>query len=167
MASRAADLCRALLADDDPARVEDTLIRYGEAAPILITPGDVAEMREAARRLLAVFAASRLDEAARLLNDLLAGCARPPRLTDHGGTTGWHVHVDTEDAGWGQWFLSSSAMALALLLSEQQRLPGGLCASAACRLPYVDLGGGSARRYCSSRCATRERVAAHRAASRS
>ncbi|WP_332306638.1 CGNR zinc finger domain-containing protein [Saccharomonospora glauca] len=40
--------------------------------------------------------------------------------------------------------------------------PGGLCASPSCGRPFVHVGGGSPRRYCTPRCATRERVAAHR-----
>ncbi|MEV0148040.1 MULTISPECIES: CGNR zinc finger domain-containing protein [unclassified Nonomuraea] len=135
----------------------------GAAMSPYLGEDDVAAMREAAERLVEVLAAPGPDEAAGLLNRLLAGTARPPRLTSHGGTSPWHVHVDSrDDAPWAEWFLASSAMALAVLLAEHQRVPGGLCASPGCRRPYLDLGGGSPRRYCSARCATRERVAAHR-----
>ncbi|MET7465408.1 CGNR zinc finger domain-containing protein [Nonomuraea sp. NPDC005501] len=135
----------------------------GVAMSPYLSEDDVAAMREAAERLVEVLAAPGPDEAAGLLNRLLAGTARPPRLTSHGGTSPWHVHVDSrDDAPWAEWFLASSAMALAVLLAEHQRVPGGLCASPGCRRPYLDLGGGSPRRYCSARCATRERVAAHR-----
>ncbi|MEV0203340.1 CGNR zinc finger domain-containing protein [Nonomuraea sp. NPDC050691] len=124
---------------------------------------DVAAMREAAVRLVEVLAAPGPDEAAPLLNRLLDDTARAPRLTRHGGTSPWHLHVDSrDDAPWAEWFLASSALALAVLLADHQRVPGGLCASPGCRRPYLDLGGGSPRRYCSTRCATRERVAAHR-----
>ncbi len=135
----------------------------GEAGGPYLDEGDVAAMREAAARLVEVFAAPGPDAAAAVLNRLLAETGRGPRLTDHGGTTAWHLHVDShDDAPWAEWFLASSAMALAVLLADHQRVPGGLCASAGCRRPYLDLGGGSPRRYCSTRCATRERVAAHR-----
>ncbi|WP_312888679.1 CGNR zinc finger domain-containing protein [Nonomuraea rhodomycinica] len=128
-----------------------------------LTEDDVAAMREAAARLVEVLAAPGADEAARLLNQVLDDTARAPRLTRHGGTSPWHLHVDSrDDAPWAEWFLSSSALALAVLLADHQRVPGGLCASPGCRRPYLDLGGGSPRRYCSARCATRERVAAHR-----
>ncbi|MEU7894837.1 CGNR zinc finger domain-containing protein [Nonomuraea sp. NPDC049152] len=55
-------------------------------------------------------------------------------------------------------------LAAARLAGVFARVPGGLCAATGCGKPYLDLGGGSPRRYCGTRCATRERVAAHRAA---
>src|SRR3954453_2566160 len=77
---------------------------------------------------------------------------------------GWHLHADAADDGpWGAWLVTSSALGLAALLAERQDVPGGLCASASCGKPFAHTGGGSPRRYCSPRCATRERVAAHRA----
>ena len=85
----------------------------------------------------------------------------------YGGASGWHVHVDSsDDAPWGEWFLTSSCLALAVLLAERQSLPAGICASPSCGRPFVNVGRGAARRYCSATCGTRERVAAHRAAGR-
>ena len=52
------------------------------------------------------------------------GRAHPPRLTSHGGTSGWHLHVDgDDDAPWADWFLTSSCLALAVLLAERQAAP--------------------------------------------
>ncbi|NLU68355.1 CGNR zinc finger domain-containing protein [Streptomyces sp. HNM0574] len=48
------------------------------------------------------------------------------------------------------------------LLGEHQRPPGGVCASPRCDHVFVALGSALSRRFCSRRCATRERVAAHR-----
>jgi predicted RNA-binding Zn ribbon-like protein len=164
MAVRAVDLCVALLHEDpSPESVAQVLRDHGETGDIPLSDADLAAMREAAERLTAVFATDDPGTAAALLNGLFARAARTPRLTSHDGTTPWHLHVDSgDDAPWGEWFLASSALALAVLLADHQRVPGGLCASNTCRRPYLDLGGGSPRRYCSSRCATRERVAAHR-----
>ncbi len=50
---------------------------------------------------------------------------------------------------------------------QQAARPGGPVeqdASPACRNVYLTLGSGPPRRYCSRRCATRERVAAYRRA---
>ncbi|MEV4252977.1 CGNR zinc finger domain-containing protein [Spirillospora sp. NPDC049652] len=58
------------------------------------------------------------------------------------------------------------ALALAVLLAERRSLPGGLCASPACGRPFAMTGRGAPRRYCSARCGSRERVAAHRRARR-
>lgn len=166
MARRAVALIVALLHERaDVDAVARLLLEYGERPPLDLTSHDVETMREAAARLAGVFGADTVDEAAALLNELLADSAGPPRLTSHNGTSNWHLHVDAADEGpWGPWFLASSGMALAVLLADHQRVPGGLCAATGCGKPYLDLGGGSPRRYCGTRCATRERVAAHRAA---
>ncbi|MEV0346316.1 CGNR zinc finger domain-containing protein [Nonomuraea sp. NPDC050680] len=164
MAARAVDLCVALLHEEPSAESVARVLRdHGETGDLDLGEADLAAMRAAAERLVTVFAAAGPDVAAARLNDLLATAAWAPRLTNHGATTPWHLHVDGDDyAPWGEWFLASSALALAVLLADHQRVPGGLCASITCRRPYLDLGGGSPRRCCSTRCATRERVAAHR-----
>ena len=164
-AQRAAEILT-VLQDDSPGQREQviTVLRaHGEPEPIEITPADMAELRQAARELREVFTATDTAEAATRLNRLLAAHARPPRLTAHGGLTGWHVHVDSrDDAPWGEWFLSSSCLALSLLLAQRQALPAGICASPSCGKPFVNTGRGSSRRFCSPACGTRERVAAHR-----
>ncbi|MGA5762310.1 CGNR zinc finger domain-containing protein [Nonomuraea bangladeshensis] len=164
MAARAVDLCVALLHRQASVESVSRVLReHGETGDLDLGEADVAAMRAAAARLREVLAAPDTGRAAALLNRLLADAARAPRLTDHGGSTSWHVHVDdADDAPWAEWFLASSAMAFAVLLADHQRVPGGLCASPGCRRPFLDLGGGSPRRFCSARCATRERVAAHR-----
>ncbi|WP_407642924.1 CGNR zinc finger domain-containing protein [Actinacidiphila yanglinensis] len=137
---------------------------YGEAEPLTFTADDLAGLRAAARRLREVFAAEHADVAADRLNRLLADGAGTFRLTSHGGGTPWHPHLDSDDdAPWAEWFLASSCLALAVLVWDRQRPPGGVCASPGCPRVYVTEGRGPNRRYCSRRCATRERVAAHRA----
>lgn len=144
--------------------VAAVLRAYGEAAPLTFTAADLADLRAAAGLLREVFAAGHVDEAAARLNRLLAAGTGPLRLTSHAGGSPWHPHLDSDDdAPWAEWFLSSSCMALAVLVWDRQRPPGGLCASPRCPNVYVTEGRGPNRRYCSRRCATRERVAVHRA----
>jgi len=139
------------------------LQNYGEPEPIEISDADLDGLRQAAIPLGEVFAAGDPGTAAGRINALLAERARPPRLTTHGGTSGWHLHVDgSDDAPWSEWFLTSSCLALAVLLAERQAPPGGFCASPSCGRPFVNTGRGPARRYCSPACGTRERVARHR-----
>ena len=136
---------------------------YGETGPIQISANDLASLRQAAADLREVFAARDVATAADRINDLLAARAHPPRLTAHGGESGWHLHVDSsDDAPWAEWFLTSSCLALAVLLAERQAPPGGFCQAHSCGKPFVNVGRGSPRRYCSAACGTRERVAAHR-----
>ncbi len=146
-------------------RLIEVLRDYGESEAADISPADLADLRRAAARLRPVFAAADAATAATRINALLAECAHPPRLTAHGGTSAWHLHVDSsDDAPWSEWFLTSSCLALAVLLAERQAPPAAFCASPSCGRPFVNVGRGPARRYCSPACGTRERVAAHRAA---
>ncbi|QNP68406.1 CGNR zinc finger domain-containing protein [Streptomyces roseirectus] len=150
-----------------PEAVAAVLREYGEADPLDLDAADVAGMRAAARRLREVFAAGNVDEAAGRLNHLLADACGPVRLTSHGGHTPWHLHLDRHDeAPWAEWFLASSCMTLAVLLWDRQRPPGGVCASTSCANVFLTGTSGTPRRYCAPRCATRERVAAHRKAAR-
>jgi len=141
-------------------RLNEVLVAYGERKPD-VEVSDLNTMRAVATRLHALFETQRVEDAATILNALLNDYARTPRLSAHGGSP-WHVHVDQPDVSWAAWFAASSAMGLAILLAEKQRNPGGLCASSRCGRPFIDLGKGGGRSYCSPRCATRERVAAFR-----
>ena len=176
-AQRAADLLAVLLPRtghrlppgraDERAAVIEVLRAHGEPEPVEISAAGLDGLRRAALELREVFTATDVATAADRINDLLAGCAHPPRLTTHGGASGWHLHVDSsDDAPWGEWFLTSSCLALAVLLAERQAPPAGICASPSCLRPFVNVGRGAARRYCSAACGTRQRVAAHRQVNR-
>ena len=176
-AQRAADMLAVLLpragnrlsagSAGERAAVIEVLRAHGEPEPIEISTAGLDSLRKAALELREVFTAGDVTAAADTINGLLAGRAHPPRLTAHGGTSGWHLHVDGgDDAPWGEWFLTSSCLALAVLLAERQARPAGICASPSCGRPFVNVGRGAARRYCSATCGTRERVAAHREAGR-
>lgn len=173
-AQRAADIIDALVPrgagpqpPDERAWLVAVLRAYGETGPIEISAADLTALRRAALNLREVFAARDVAAAAQLINGLLAGHAHPPRLSTHGGESGWHLHVDgSDDAPWAEWFLTSSCLALAVLLAERQAPPAGLCASPSCGKPFVNVGRGAARRYCSAACGTRERVARHRVSRR-
>jgi predicted RNA-binding Zn ribbon-like protein len=177
-AQRAADVLAVLLpragnrlvqgSPDERAALIGVLRAHGEPEPVQISAAGLAGLRQAALELREVFTAADAVTAADRINGLLAGRAHPPRLTTHGGTSGWHLHVDgSDDAPAAEWLLTSSCLALAVLLAERQAPPAGICLSPSCGRPFVNVGRGSPRRYCSATCGTRERVAAYREASRS
>jgi len=177
VAQRAADILAVLLprpgnrlspgSADERAVVIEVLRAHGEPEPVEISPASLELLRQAALELREVFTAEDAAAAAETINGLLAGRAHPPRLTTHGGTSGWHLHVDSsDDALWGETILTSSCLALAVLLAERQAPPAGICASPSCGRPFVNVGRGAVRRYCSAVCGTRERVAAYREARR-
>jgi predicted RNA-binding Zn ribbon-like protein len=176
-AQRAADILAILLpragnrlspgGAEERSAVIEVLRAHGEPEPVEISPAGLDGLRQAALELREVFSADEVATAADRINGLLAGRAHPPRLTAHGGASSWHLHVDSsDDAPSGEWFLTSSCLALAVLLAERQAPPAGICASLSCGRPFVNVGRGVARRYCSAACGTRERVAAYREASR-
>lgn len=141
-------------------QLNKVLEEYGENSKV--ENGDLENLEKVTRELLVVFSTSDAKRAADLLNGLLERYASKPRLSSHNGST-WHIHIDSSDqAPWDEWLATSSALALAILLSEKQRNPGGLCASRSCGRPFIDTGKGGGRNYCSPRCATRERVSAYR-----
>jgi predicted RNA-binding Zn ribbon-like protein len=166
-AKRAADIVFIL---QNKERLEDASVadrlnvilgEYGEPEAD-ITAADLESLKTVSRKLYTVFASQEVKNTANLLNAILREYAHAPRLSAHAGTP-WHLHVDNEDhAPWAEWFAASSAFALAILFAEKQRNPSGLCASSACSRPFIDLGKGGKRKYCSSKCATRERVAVYR-----
>ncbi|MFJ4331077.1 MULTISPECIES: CGNR zinc finger domain-containing protein [unclassified Streptomyces] len=146
-----------------PDAVAEVLRAYGEKEPVDLTVRDVEGMREAAVLLREVFAAESADAAAHVLNRLLGAHTGRLRLSSHQGGSPWHPHIDhADDAPWPEWFLASSCLALTVLVWDRQRPPGRVCASGSCRNVFIARGSGPERRYCSRRCATRERVAAHR-----
>ncbi len=165
-AKRAADVLFVLQnkAQLDPQALSDQLNKvlegYGEQSKV--AAADLVDLKAASDKLYAVFTAQDVGVIAALLNAILSEYAAIPRLSAH-NTSAWHLHVDSNDhAPWAEWFAASSALALALLLADKQRSPGGICAATTCERPFIDLGKGGGRNYCSPRCATRERVAAHR-----
>ncbi|GIG68955.1 CGNR zinc finger domain-containing protein [Phytomonospora endophytica] len=167
-ARRLIDLVNLVHARPDATRHDfaAVLAEHGERtvdlADTALTEADLDDLRAAITRLAGLLAESDVDRAALALNDVLAGSGARPRLSRHDGHT-WHLHVDREDAGWGDWLLASSALSLAQLLSERGRPAWGRCPMDGCEAPYfLDDGPGSARRYCSATCAGRARVAAYR-----
>lgn len=133
-------------------------------------PDDVAgiDAAEAERcgvvvdRLAEVFRADGVDEAAGLLNVLLAVWCHPPRLVRHAGW-GWHLHLDAaDDAPWSEWLGAGGAFALAAALAADPEALG-TCAAAGCDRVFAHDRRGGPRRFCSTTCGTRTRVARHRA----
>ena len=95
-AQRAADVLAILLprvgSSGQPGE-RDALVAvlraHGEPEPIEISDADLAGLRQAALDLQEVFAAGDVATAADRINALLGARAHPPRLTTHGGGSGW------------------------------------------------------------------------------
>lgn len=151
---------------DDPSADERDLLRllveHGESPSLSVTAKDLAELRQVATELAGLFnRQGDVDDWAQQLNAMLAQWASPPHLAHEG--IGWHLHVDRgEDASLAEWFMSSSAMALALLLARSGEPPIRRCGASTCNRSFLQSWSGGERRFCSTTCATRTRVSNHR-----
>jgi predicted RNA-binding Zn ribbon-like protein len=170
--ARWAQLAVALVNTAPTSRLPDTLTRSGdlrdlllahdEPDPVKVSARDLADARETRTALAAVFAAGNDPVlVARLLNELLASTAEP-RLVTHAGVP-LHLHLDAPGASWGGWLAATGSMALALLVADHGIEVLGRCEADGCSHAVLHLGPGPKRRFCDSTCASRTRVAAHRA----
>lgn len=134
---------------------------------------DVTGVREAldedALAALAVLAAElaevfRGGDARAAVNRLLAAVELRPHLTDH-DDRGHHLHYEAATADLVERVRANTLMGLAVLLcDEHERI--GTCDAARCDRAWVDTSRNARRRFCSTTCANRTHVAAHRARQR-
>jgi len=98
-----------------------------------------------------------------LVNQLLGDSGARPRLVDHGGGWGWHLHVTGHDAALRHRLAAQAGFAFADLvrLGEADRLRR--CEAPDCQAVFVDLSKNRSRRYCDTgNCGNRQHVAAYR-----
>jgi predicted RNA-binding Zn ribbon-like protein len=161
----AVDLVNAVI-EDPEGRVPDQLrgVLVAHAYQALDAPDSIEPaLRAWARRLRTVFEVTTVDEAAVAVNALLADVRVEPHLTNHDPGEGWHLHYSAPEAGLLDRMRATTAFALAMLVSEYGVSRHGRCAAEGCTKVFADTSRNAARRYCSSACANRSAVAAHRA----
>jgi predicted RNA-binding Zn ribbon-like protein len=118
---------------------------------------DVLALRTRLARLWEMTA----DEAAVLVNTLLADANALPQLVKHDGWD-YHIHATSPDAPLADRMAVDAAMAIAdvIRVGEFGRLR--VCAADDCEDVVVDLSKNRSRRFCSLTCANRVNVAAYR-----
>lgn len=160
-AQRAADIVNADLA------TTDGLIAAVAHRPWLagrVSAADLAPLRTVQRELAGLIDASAAGEGAVVverLNVILARNPLRPRVSGHDESS-WHLHVNDEGATVAETLTSEAMLGLVLLVTEVGATRLGRCASSTCDRAFVDTSANSSRRFCSSRCSTRENVAALR-----
>ena len=119
--------------------------------------GDAAELEalRALRPVLRELLTAERDDAAELVNALLAEAEAVPQLKRHDGLD-WHIHAVPPDAPLERRVMAEAAMAMVDLIRADERCDGLV----------LDLSRNRSRRYCSTACANRNAVAAYRARSR-
>jgi len=129
--------------------------------------GDTAELERmrALRPVLRELLLAERDEAAALVNALLADARALPQLMRHDGLD-WHIHAVPRDAPLDRRLLVEAAMAMVDVIRADEHSRLAVCADDGCNGLVLDLSRNRSRRYCSTACANRNAVAAYRARGR-
>jgi predicted RNA-binding Zn ribbon-like protein len=171
-----------LLAHDTEAALQAAvdLVNSGEAPDTLLTIEDVdawyAKHRYTGRRdrdraeladlralrpvLRGLLAAGR-DDAAEMVNTMLAEAGAVPRLVRHDDID-WHVHAVAAGEPLVRRVIVETAMAVADLVRGDEMSRLAVCADDTCGGIVLDLTRNRSRRFCSTTCANRNAVAAYR-----
>jgi predicted RNA-binding Zn ribbon-like protein len=127
---------------------------------------DVAAVAALRPRLRAVWAAAASgdgEDLADLVNALLHDSGARPRLTDHGGGWGWHLHVTDHQAALVHRIAAQAGFAFADLVRLRETGRLRYCEAPDCDAVLVDLSKNRSRRYCDTgNCGNRQHVAAYR-----
>ncbi len=124
--------------------------------------GRLAELAPRLREVFEATDAGDLDAAAARVNALVDATSPRPQLDrDASGAYRLHFHGpdDSFDRGWAAGIAAGLAVALGSDLAGRL----GVCAAPACDRVYVDTSRNGGRRFCSARCQSRVKAAAHRA----
>lgn len=146
--------------------VRDAINTQGYDVPVRrVTAADarmVATTVTEARRVVEDIDAGDLATAAKRTNVLLRRSGARPQLDTHGPGV-WNLHFhgpnDTFGVGWSAGIAAGLAMALGT--PDAGRL--GVCSADRCDRVYLDTSRNGGRRFCSTRCQSRTKSAAHRA----
>ncbi|GAA1930550.1 CGNR zinc finger domain-containing protein [Nocardioides lentus] len=118
----------------------------------------VRELRPVLRDLLT----AERDEAAPVVNRLLAEAGAVPRLARHDGWD-WHLHAIDDDRPLADRIVVETAMAMIDVIRADELSRLALCAADGCAGLVLDLSRNRSRRFCSTTCGNREAAAAYRA----
>ena len=129
-----------------------------EAGALLTVVPQVRDVFEAAER-------DDLAAAASVVNDLLAATGARPRL-DPDDEGRYQLHFHGPDDGFVRGWQAGLASGLAVAVGSDLGGRLGVCAAPACDRVYVDGSKNGTRRFCSARCQSRVKAAAHRARAR-
>ena len=146
---------------------EEALTRFLQRRPGRypeeVTPEDLRDIKRLRAQLRSVFEAHAESEAAEVLNGLLEQAQALPRLTSHDGDP-WHLHYTTDGTALGRRLAAETAMALAVVITDEGFDRLRTCCSDDCNDAFVDVSKNRSRRYCSPQvCGNRASVAAYRA----
>ena len=162
---------RAAVALVNSAIEPDTLTEIGQLDAFYDEHGftgrrdrDAAELEavRALRPVLRELLTAERDDAAELVNALLAEARALPQLRRHDGLD-WHIHAVPADAPLDRRIAVEAAMAMIDVIRADELSRLSVCIDDRCDGLVLDLSRNRSRRYCSTICANRNAVAAYRA----
>lgn len=140
----------------------------GPGRPARPGEAEVQALLQVVPQVRAVFEATARDDlggAVQGVNELLEATGARPRL-DPDGHGGFALHFHGPDDGYVRGWQAGLASGLALALGSDLAGRLGVCGAPACDRVYVDGSKNGTRRFCSPRCQSRVKAAAHRARTR-
>jgi predicted RNA-binding Zn ribbon-like protein len=140
-------------------------LRTGQRAAREVTATEATDLAATAQQLRAVFDAvetDQVDEAAHLLNAMLADTGARPQLDRHDGEP-WHLHFHSKTESLARGWAAGCATGLAVVLGTDMYRRLGVCMAPRCDRVYVDVSRNGTRRFCSTACQNRVKAAAFRA----
>ena len=148
------------------AELDAFLARYPSSGARRGTKDELEQVRRLRTRLRTLWIAADRDEAAAIVNAILAEANARPYLTKH-DEWDWHLHVTRPDAPLADRLGAEAAMAVLDLIREDELGRLRICAADDCRDVLVDLSRNSSKRFCDTgNCGNRTNVAAYRARKR-
>lgn len=135
---------------------------HGIEWPRRPTPADLEAVKEVRAQVRGLFAAPTQAEAERRLNGLLADARVNMRVRRERGLAHIEWAVDTT-VSLAEAIRSAAAVSAAHLASEYGFERLRVCGADPCADVFLDVSKRGEQRFCGPRCATRIRVAAHRA----
>jgi predicted RNA-binding Zn ribbon-like protein len=165
---------RAAVALVNSAIEPDTLTEIGQLDDFYEAHGftgrhdrDLAELEalRALRPVLRELLTAERDDAAELVNTMLADAQALPQLRRHDDLD-WHIHAVPNDAPLERRVAVEVAMAMIDVIRADELSRLSVCIDERCDGLVLDLSRNRSRRYCSTICANRNAVAAYRARNR-
>jgi predicted RNA-binding Zn ribbon-like protein len=141
-------------------QLDDFYTTFGYTGRHDRTDAELEALRAARPRLRALLTAAR-DEAAELVNGMLAEAQAIPRLVRH-DEYDWHIHATDNQRPLTTRVIVETAMAMIDVIRADELSRLDVCADVSCDGVVLDLSRNRSKRFCSVTCGNRNAVAAYR-----
>lgn len=148
------------------AQLDEQLLLGGYSGKVLGTKAELEQVRTLRQRLRRFWDVADRDQAAELVNELLAETDARPYLSRHDNLD-WHLHLTRHDQPVEHWIAAETAMAFLDLIRADEWTRMKTCGATDCSDVFVDLTKNRSKRFCDTgNCANRMHASAYRARQR-